>query len=147
MSKYLLDTNVLSELLKPCPNENVIAHLKINENQIVTASLVIQEMVFGYQRLPLSKRRQEIERFVTHLISTLTVLPYTLEAAIWHGEERARLSRLGQSAAFVDGQIAATAKVSDSVLVTRNVTDFQDFSEIKVENWFIERTTSEPRFF
>jgi uncharacterized DUF497 family protein len=61
MRKYLLDTNVLSELLKPHPNENVIAHLKTHDNDIVTASLVIQEMVFGYQRLPLSKRRSELD--------------------------------------------------------------------------------------
>jgi len=136
VKKYLLDTNALSELLKPHPNENVIARFKTHDDDIVTASLVIQEMVFGYQRLPLSKRRYEIERFVTHLIATLTILPYTLDAAIWHGKERARLSQLGQSAAFVDGQIAAIARVNHLILVTRNIIDFQNFSGIEVENWF-----------
>jgi len=65
VKKYLLDTNVLSELLKPHPNENVIARFKTHDDDIVTASLVIQEMVFGYQHLPLSKRRYEIDRLTT----------------------------------------------------------------------------------
>jgi len=73
---------------------------------------------------------------VTHLIATLTILPYTLDAAIWHGKERARLSPLGQSAAFVDGQIAAIARANHLILVTRNIIDFQNFSGIEVENWF-----------
>ena len=137
MNKYLLDTNILSEFLKPKPNECLISKMAIYKNQYATATIVIQEMVFGYQCLPVSKRRLEIERYVQNIINSTEILPYTLESAIWHGEERARLSKLGKVVAFADGQIAAIAKVNHLILVTRNVVDFQYFSDIEVENWFV----------
>jgi tRNA(fMet)-specific endonuclease VapC len=137
MNKYLLDTNILSELLKPQPNKKVASLMAVHNNRSVTATVVIQELVFGYQCLPISKRRLEIERYVNHLISSTIILPYTLEAAIWHGEERARLNKLGKPSAFADGQIAAIAKVNDLILVTRNTSDFRYFAGIDIENWFM----------
>jgi tRNA(fMet)-specific endonuclease VapC len=96
MSKYLLDTNILSEFLKPQPNEYVVSRMMTHKNSSVTASIVIQEMVFGYQCLPVSKRHLEIKRYVKNIINSTQILSYTLEAAIWHGEERARLRQLGK---------------------------------------------------
>jgi tRNA(fMet)-specific endonuclease VapC len=49
--------------------------------------------------------------------------------------QRARLAAAGNSAPFVDGQIAAIAKVNRLILVTRNVNDFSMFSGLKVQNW------------
>ncbi len=136
-NKYLLDTNILSELLKSPPDEQVVARMTIHQNHSVTATVVIQELVFGYQCLPRSKRRLEIERYVNQIISSTMILPYTLEAAIWHGEERARLNKLGKPAAFADGQIAAIAKVNNLILVTRNTSDFQHVAGLDLENWFL----------
>jgi tRNA(fMet)-specific endonuclease VapC len=65
----------------------------------------------------------------------MIILPYDERAAEWHAKERARLSSLGQTPAFVDGQIAGIAKVNGLVLVTRNTIDFKKFSGLKVENW------------
>jgi tRNA(fMet)-specific endonuclease VapC len=53
-------------------------------------------------------------------------LDYTTEAADWHAHERARLSQVGQTPPYADGQIAAIAAVNHLV-VTRNVTDFERF--------------------
>ncbi len=137
MSKYLLDTNILSEFLKPQPNEYVVSRMMTYKNSSATATIVIQEIVFCYQCLPVSKKHLEIKRYVKNIINSTKILSYTLEAAIWHGEERARLRQLGKIVAFADGQIAAIAKVNNLILVTRNVTDFQYFSDIEIENWFI----------
>jgi len=52
---YLLDTNILSEPLKITPNPKVLEKLKRYKQQLATASIVIQEMTFGYQCLPLLK--------------------------------------------------------------------------------------------
>jgi len=113
---YLLDTNILSEPLKLIPNAKVLEKLKQNKQQLATASIVIQEMTFGYQCLPRSKRRQKIEEYTQGLIKTMPILPYTLESAIWHGTERARLSKKGLTPTFIDGQIAAISKTNNLII-------------------------------
>ena len=75
---YLLDTNILSEPLKLIPNTKVLEKLKQYKQQLATASIVIQEMTFGYQHLPYSKRRQKIEEYTQGLIKTMPILPYNL---------------------------------------------------------------------
>jgi len=65
----------------------------------------------------------------------LVILPYDERAARWHAEERARLAAQGQVPPYVDSQIAAIAKVNGLVLVTRNTSDFEMFSDLKVQNW------------
>ena len=63
-------------------------------------------------------------------------MSYTKEAATWHGKETARLQNIGKSPPFLDAQIASVAKTNDLILVTRNIIDFQNFTELKLENWF-----------
>ena len=67
----------------------------------------------------------------------IPLLPYDANAAKWHAEERARLVTIGKTPSFADGQIAAIAKVNNLILVTNNVSDYADFLELKLENWFI----------
>ena len=66
---------------------------------------------------------------------TLPVFSYDTPAAEVHAIERARLSRLGKTPPFADGQIAAIARVNGLILVTRNVADFRAFEALDVENW------------
>jgi tRNA(fMet)-specific endonuclease VapC len=68
----------------------------------------------------------------------ITILPYGEQAAEWHAKERARLATLGQMPALVDGQIAAIAKVNGLILVTRNTSDFNRYSGLKLENWHLK---------
>ena len=63
------------------------------------------------------------------------MLDYDREAADWHARERARLSAAGRTPPFVDGQIAAIAYVNDLILVTANVSDFENFRGLRVQNW------------
>jgi tRNA(fMet)-specific endonuclease VapC len=57
----------------------------------------------------------------------------SLEAADWHGKEAARLQSIGKSPPFIDGQIAAVAKVNNLILVMRNTDDFKHFSDIQLD--------------
>jgi tRNA(fMet)-specific endonuclease VapC len=102
---------------------------------LVTAAVVMHEMRFGIERLPRSRRRAELERFMSEVVSAIRVLPYGERAAKWHAAERARLAALGRPASFADGQIAATAAVHDATLVTANVPHFAVFERLRVENW------------
>ncbi len=135
--KYLLDTNILSEAKRPQPNEKVMEKLKLYRQETATATVVIHEMLYGCLRLPLSKKRQDIEDYINNVIlAQLPLFDYNLKAAQYHAQERARLSKIGKIPAFIDGQIASIAVTNDLFLVTNNVADFQDFDDLMIENWF-----------
>ena len=81
-------------------------------------------------------RRRALEAYLRDVVQgSFPILPYDEAAATWHGEERARLEALGRPAPFVDGQIAAIAKVHGLVLATTNDKDFARFKGLTVENW------------
>ena len=136
MFQYLLDTNVLSEAMRPSPNPAVLERLLSIGAAAATASPVWHELDFGRLCLPPGRRRRAIDSILDDFGRVLVVLPYDADAARWHARERARLSRRGKPPPFVDGQIAAVAAVHGLTLVTRNVRDFSSFSELSVESWF-----------
>lgn len=136
MIRYLLDTNVISEAIKALPNKNVTLKLKIYQQEIATASPVWHELQFGCLRLPVSRKRSMVQSFLSDVIkSTLEIIPYDEAAAEWHARQRAILTKGGRQPAFVDGQIAAIAKVNQLILVTRNTADYEGFSDLQIENW------------
>lgn len=136
--RFLVDTNIISEPLRPIPNTNVMEMLRQHENEIVTTSIVYHELLFGCYRLPESKKRQTIERYIKEVIEpSIPIIAYDANAAKWHATERARLIKIGKTPSFADSQIAAIAKVNGLILVTNNVSDFDNFTELQIENWFV----------
>jgi tRNA(fMet)-specific endonuclease VapC len=135
--RYLLDTNLISEPIRPAPNSNVLLRLSAAKSTLAIASVVWHEVLVGCYRMPASKRRQIIEAYLQQEVkANLPILAYTQAAAEWFAAERARLIPIGLTPSYADGQIAAIAAVNDLVLVTRNVADYQNFSGLAVENWF-----------
>ncbi|MDZ8261936.1 type II toxin-antitoxin system VapC family toxin [Nostoc sp. ChiQUE01b] len=135
---YLLDTNIFSEAKRPHPNEKVMEKLRLYRQETATAILVIHEMLYGCFRLPISKKRQDIEDYINNIIlAEIPLFDYDLKSAQYHAQERARLSKIGKNPGFIDGQIASVAVTNNLILVTNNVADFQDFDGINIENWFI----------
>jgi len=135
-AKYLLDTNILSEPLRPAPKAKVLARLKRHQDELTTASVVWHELWFGCQRLPVSAKRTAIERYLNEVVVvSMPVLPYDQAAAEWHAAERARLAALGKTPPFADGQIMAIAHTHSLILVTLNPSDYSAFVEVKVEDW------------
>ena len=119
--KYLLDTNIVSEPLRPAPNPKVMARLKRHSGELAIASLVWHELWFGCQRLPASTKRTVIEKYLNEVVAvSMAILPYDQAAAEWHAAERARLTAIGQTPPFVDGQIMAIAQTNGLILVTLN---------------------------
>lgn len=134
--KYLVDTNVLSEPVKNVPSASVMKKLAMYQHKIVTCTVVCHELLFGCLRLPISRKREAVESYLNDVVfSTVPVLSYDFQAAKWHAEERARLMSIGRTPSFADGQIAAIAGVNGLILVTRNVSDFEVFSGLSLENW------------
>jgi len=123
-------------MIKKNPDSRIMVKLELHQNEIVTAAPVWHELNFGCNRLAISKKRKQIEAFLEEIISqSLEILPYDKKAASWHAKERARLSAKGLTPPFVDGQIASIAFVNNLTLVTRNIHDFEFFSDLSVESW------------
>jgi tRNA(fMet)-specific endonuclease VapC len=134
--RYLLDTNVVSEPLRPVPSPALIEWLRRHDQRVSIASVVWHELRFGVERLAPSHRRTAIQRYLDEVVlPTMPIFDYDLRAAEWHARERARLEARGESPPFADGQIAAIAAVNDLVLITSNEADFARFDGIEVRHW------------
>ena len=134
--KYLLDTNIVSEPLRPKPLPGVLRRLRRHEEEMAIPSVVWHELRFGMERLGPSRRREAIERYLDEVVlGTIPILDYDRAAAEWHARERARLAARGETPPFADGQIAAFARVHDLTLVTLNDTDFRRFHGLRVLSW------------
>lgn len=127
---FLVDTNVISEVMKVAPSERVIDWL----DQKPTTSLhiptiAIGEIEYGLQSLPAGKRRTSLkakfERFVS-LAFAQRVLSYDEVAAHAYGELMSHRRELGRPMSIADGQIAAIALTRGLTVATRNTRDFED---------------------
>ncbi len=133
---YLLDTNVLSELVKPRPNPGLVSKIKQFEPSLVTSTIVWHELLYGYHRLGESKKQELLGEFLFNVVlPTIPILTYGEQAAEWHARERARLEATGKRPCFADGQIAAISVVHRLTLITNNTKDFELFSDLNLENW------------
>lgn len=135
--RYLLDTNVIAESTKPQPNQQVLNRFTQLAEEVAISSVSWHKLWFGVDRLPPSRKRQNLEEYLHNLLAAdLPILPYTAEAGEWFAVERSRLVKVGLPPSYPDGQIAAIAKVYDLILVTRNVSDYGNFKGLVVEDWF-----------
>lgn len=134
--RFLLDTNVLSEPVRPFPHPGVLQKLREHREEVATAALVWHELLFGCERLPPSRKRAAIESYLLRTVrASIPVLAYDQAAAEWHATERARLTAEGRVPPFIDGQIAAIARVNNLVLVTSNRAHFEPFEGLEIRDW------------
>jgi tRNA(fMet)-specific endonuclease VapC len=133
---WLLDTNVISEAIRPTPNQAVIENLMRYENEIAIAAPVWHELRYGWLRMPDGQRKDAIGRYVQDVIGVLTILPYDSAAARIHAELLTNCEQSGMTLPFIDGQIAAIAMANGLTLVTRNTKDFSNFTGLRLNNWF-----------
>jgi tRNA(fMet)-specific endonuclease VapC len=141
--RYLLDTSIVSVPVSRKPDRLVVKRLDRHGPECAIAAPVWHELTYGCRRLPPGGRRAALEAYLRDVVRvSFPNLPYDETAATWHGEERARLEALGRPTPFVDGQIAAIARVNGLVLVTTKERDFVRFEGLSVENWSGRRRTA-----
>jgi len=125
----LLDTNVVSEVMKTQPAEAVVAWLNAQDSErLYVSAITIGEITYGLRILPDGKRRsglrERFERFVV-LAFDQRVLAYDESAARVYGELMGDRKELGLPMSVPDGQIAAIARLNHLAVATRNVLDFE----------------------
>ncbi len=137
---YLLDTNILSEPIKPQPNVFVLERLKQGGALCAMSSITYHELYYGVQLVQSEERKLQLERFLLNVIKpSFPILNYDDHAAEIHGVLRAKLKERGVMVADMDAQIAAVAIANNLILVTRDLKDFEPMaavSTLMLENWF-----------
>lgn len=122
--RYLLDTNVVSELRKPRPHGGVVAWLEsLDDAQLYVSAVTLGEIQAGIEmtREQDPQKAQEIEAWLALVAGAYNVLPMDAAAfTAW-----AKLMHRKSDTLYEDAMIAATAKVHGLTVATRNVADFQ----------------------
>lgn len=126
----LIDTNIISELMKLKPDVKVLHWLNQQEtDQLFITTVSIAEIMYGLQSLPDGKRRYFLEIAFEKAIEEGfrdRILAFDEEAARVYGRIMAHRKKLGRPMSILDGQIAAIAFVFHCKLATRNIKDFQN---------------------
>ncbi len=126
MNGYLLDTNVVSEVMRRTPNTGVVTFLTEHDD-LWLSSIVIHELEYGVQRMAQGKRRVSLQDGLLEVMAEYEdrILPLERQGADWAARFRAQAQSSGRTLDLGDALIAGTAKSYDLVIVTRNVRDFQ----------------------
>lgn len=135
----LLDTNVVSELMRETPEQAVREWVEAqNPVNLGIATITIAEIQYGIARLPQGKRRtqltQNFEAFVGHAFDG-RIFPFHEPAAYLYGAMAAAREQAGVSADTVDMMIAAIAKSEKAAVATRNTKDFEKCGLRLINPW------------
>lgn len=125
---FLLDTNVISEWVKPQPNPRVVAWLEqIDEDRVFLSVASLAEIRRGIDLMPSGKRRDRLASWLTgDLLARFDgrILGVDNRIAQTWGIVMARVQKAGMNVGALDALFAATAEIYGLTLVTRNVSDF-----------------------
>ena len=137
--KYLLDTNVISELVARRSNPKVAARIaQLDPNVVYLSVITIGEIRKGIEKLPPSKRKDSIREWLeTDLLLRFQgrIVEITVETMLTWGELAGRLEKEGKPMSAIDSLIAATALHGQYALVTRNEDDFQHTGVSVINPW------------
>jgi len=128
---YLLDTNIVSDLVRN-PQGRVTQRIReIGEAQVCTSIIVAAELRFGAEKKGSARLTAQLET----ILGALQVLPFEAPAEAAYGLIRARLERIGQVIGGNDMLIAAHAVTLGSTVVTDNMDEFSRVQDLRCENW------------
>lgn len=134
----LLDTNVLSELMRPLPDPSVVTWLDAQpEQDIWISAITVAEIRMGILRLAQGKRRHLLLSVAEQMFKedfADRCLPFDCLAAEAYAAIVADRNRRGKPISVEDAQIAAIAVTAELELATRNTKDFSDINELQIIN-------------
>lgn len=127
--KFLLDTNVVSEWVKPRPDPGVVTWLaEADEDRLHVSVMTLAELRHGIERLPDSARRQRLNEWLSNDMPSRfegRIVSINDKVADAWGRIMAQRETIGAPMGVADAFIAATAAAYGFALVTRNVSDFK----------------------
>ena len=144
----VLDTNVLSETIKPAPNERVLTWLRQQPEQLLFTTAITQaEIFYGVWVLPAGKRREALATAVEAMFDEdfhERVLGFDRHSATMYAAIMVKRQAIGRPIADFDAQIAAIARRHSATVVTRNVKDFEECGVALINPWDTLTAPSAP---
>ena len=135
----VLDTNVVSELMKPAPARSVVEWVTAQPPaSLFTTSITQAEILHGIMLLPSGRRRAAVEAAADEMFKEEfggRILPFGSDAADPYARIAADRRRVGRPISQFDAQIAAIARSTGSALATRNITDFEGCGVKLIDPW------------
>lgn len=134
MTRYLLDTNIISQATKPVPSPALTAWMNAQADEdLFIATLTVAEIRRGLLEKPAGKKRRELERWFAgsegpQALFAGRILPFDEAAALIWARLMAEGTTRGKSRSALDMIIAAIADANDCVVVTDNEKDFADIN-------------------
>lgn len=131
MTRYLLDTNIVSDLVKNPGGRAAARVSEVGDRNVVTSIIVVAEIRYGLAKRPSASLLAQTEA----VLSGLAILPFEPPAEEAYGALRAELESRRRPIGANDMFIAAHALALRCTLVTGNVREFSEVRSLKVENW------------
>ena len=131
MTSYMLDTNIISDLIRNPQGKAAKRIAKVGEDNICTSVIVAAELRYGCAKSG-SKR---LLKAVEDLLGEISVLPFDVPADTEYGGIRAELEAAGKPIGGNDLLIAAHAYATGATIVTANTDEFKRIRGLNVENW------------
>jgi len=131
LTRYLLDTNIISDLIRNPQGRTAKRIANVGENNICTSIIVAAELRYGCAKSG-SKR---LLKAVEELLAEINVLAFDVPSDAAHGQIRSQLELAGERIGGNDLLIAAHARATGATMVTANTGEFKRIAGLKVENW------------
>lgn len=131
MSGYLLDTNILSDLVRHPQGRIAQCIADVGEKSVCTSVIVASEMRFGAAKRGASKLAAQVEA----ILAAMEVRPFDVPADREYAKLRLHLEHGGTPIGPNDMLIAAHALATEAILVTANVSEFSRVRGLALENW------------
>ena len=134
----ILDTNVVSELMKPSPSPAVTEWVRARTgSELYTTSITLAEILYGIARLPDGRRKELLRSTESEVFAAFEdqVLPFDSSAAVQYAEVVRGRDLLGLPIDGFDAQIASICRAHDAALATRNLTDFRHTDVNLIDPW------------
>lgn len=137
--KYLLDTCVISEIIKPKPDKNVISWLtNQDESDLFLSVLTFGEIEKGIEKAPDKVRKKKLKLWVEEDLKKRfegRVLPIDLKTTIQWGSLQGKSEQAGKPMPAIDGLIAVSGLVNNCIVVTRNTSDMEQSTVELFDPW------------
>jgi predicted nucleic acid-binding protein len=146
----VVDTNVLSEVMKPVPSGEVVRWMAAcPPSTLFTTTITLGEVLFGLKLVPAGRRREAFRQAIDAMFEERfagRILPFDRDAARAFADISAKCRRLGRPIGELDAQIAGIALSQGAAIATRNVGDFADCGVELIDPWSNKTRSDKTRF-
>ena len=131
MTRYLLDTNIISDLVRNPHGKAAARITRVGEDNVCTSIIVAAELRYGCAK----SGSERLLKAVEDVLGEINVLPFDVPADSDYGGIRSTLEAAGRPIGSNDLLIAAHARAIGAIIVTANVSEFKRVRGLHVENW------------